>query len=84
MLLGSVSVWLILPPLPVEAPVTEPVIVPSVHVKVLDTEAVNVIPVPVPLQIPSEVALVTDGTVLTVKVTVLEVADGLQAPLTTH
>lgn len=84
LLLGLVRVWLIVPPLPAEAPVIEPVTVPRVQVNVLETEAVNVIPVPVALQILSVVEFVTDGTVLTVKVTVLEVADGLQAPLTTH
>ncbi len=83
-LLGLVSVWLMLLPLLAEAPVMLPVIEPSVQAKVLEAVAVNEMLVPEPLHILAVVAFDTDGTGLTVKVALLEVAEGLQVPLTIH
>jgi hypothetical protein len=50
-LLGLVSVWLMVDPLPAEAPVIDPVILPIVHWKDEGMVEVSVIPVPPPLQI---------------------------------
>jgi ABC-type proline/glycine betaine transport system permease subunit len=65
-LLGLVSVWLMVPPLPALAPVMPPVIVPIVHVNVdgaLDVSAMFGL---VALQIAAVAALVTTGVGFTV------------------
>jgi hypothetical protein len=69
-LLGLVSVWAIVDPLPALAPVMLPVIVPIVQVNVLAALAVNEIFVAVPLQIVAVFAVVTTGLGLTVIVIV--------------
>jgi hypothetical protein len=69
-LLGLVSVWAIVDPLPLDAPVIAPVIVPTVHVNVLAAVAVNAIFVAVALQIVAVLAVVTTGVGLTVTVIV--------------
>lgn len=70
-MLASVSVWLMDPPEPPEAPLMEPVIVPKVHEYELAMLEVNVTPVPVPLQIVSELLFVIAGAGLTVTVMVV-------------
>jgi len=65
-LLGLVSDWLIVLPLPADAPVILPVIVPTVQVNVLADDAVNPIAVVLPLQIVAVFAVVTTGRGLTV------------------
>ena len=55
-------------PLPAEAPVIDPVLVPMVHAKVLGAEAVRLILGPVALQIAAAAALVIAGLGLTVTV----------------
>lgn len=57
-------------PEPAAGVVIPPVLVPNVQANVLDALAVNDIPVPVPLQIDSELAVVTTGVGLTVTVMV--------------
>jgi hypothetical protein len=69
-LLGLVSVWLIVEPEPALAPVTLPVTVPIVHVKLLATLEVKAMFVPAPLQIIFVEAFVTVGAGLTVTVIV--------------
>jgi hypothetical protein len=69
-LLGLVSVWLIVPPLPAVAPVIPPVIVPMVHAKFAGALEVSVIPVELPVQIEVDAELVTAGVGLTVTVIV--------------
>ena len=64
-----VSVWLMVDPLPDEAPVT-PVTVPIVQLKVLAAEAVSEIFGLVPLQVTAVLAVVTAGVGLTVTVMV--------------
>jgi hypothetical protein len=61
MLLGLVSTWLIVDPLPAEAPVIPPVIVPIVQEKVLVTLAVRDTLNAVPLHMAYVAALVTTG-----------------------
>jgi hypothetical protein len=68
-LLKLVRIWFIIPPEPPAAPVTLPVIAPTVHVKLLGVLAVNAIFGLVPLQILTG-GLVTDGFGLTVTVIV--------------
>jgi len=63
---------LIVPPLEALEPVIEPVIVPIPQLKLLGVLDVNVIPVPVPLQILVVDALVTAGVGLTVTVIVVD------------
>jgi hypothetical protein len=67
-LLGSVSVWLMVEPLPDEAPVIPWVIVPIVHVNELGVLAVRLMLGPVPLQVLAVVAVVTAGVGFTVTV----------------
>jgi hypothetical protein len=69
-LLGFVRVWLIVLPLPAEAPVMPPLIVPIVHANELAALAVSAIAGLVPLQIDVAAALVTAGVGLTVMVIV--------------
>jgi hypothetical protein len=57
-------------PEPVLAPVILPLIVPTVHEKLLAAEAVNAIFGPVPLQVVAVGKLVTNGAGLTVTVMV--------------
>ena len=64
-----VSVWLIVDPLPEEAPVT-PEMVPSVQLKVLAADAVKAIFGLVPLQMVAVLAVVTTGVGFTVTVIV--------------
>jgi hypothetical protein len=61
-----VSVWLIVDPLPAEAPVIPPEIVPIVQAKLLGTLAVREILGLVPLQVAAVAGLVTAGFGLTV------------------
>ena len=61
---------MIVAPEPVLAPVIPPVIVPTVQVKVLDTEAVRLIFGLVPLQMEAVLGVVTTGFGLTVTVMV--------------
>jgi uncharacterized protein Usg len=65
-LLGVVSVWLIVDPLPADDPVIPPEIVPIVQVNVLATLAVNEILGFVPLQVAAVAGFVTTGFGLTV------------------
>ena len=58
---GLTSDWLIVVPAPGEAPVTEPVIVPIVHVKVHGTVAVRLMLVLVPVHTFAEEGEVTTG-----------------------
>ena len=67
-LLGLVSVCAIVAPLPPLAPVMPPVIVPTVHVKVLAALAVNEMLVDVALQIVAVLGVVTTGVGFTVTV----------------
>jgi hypothetical protein len=69
-LLGLVSVWLIVLPPPLLAPVIPPLIAPIVHVNELGALAVSEIFGPVPVQIETAGALVTAGVGLTVTVIV--------------
>jgi hypothetical protein len=69
-LLGLTSVWLMVLPLPADAPVMLPVTVPIVHVKVLEVLADNARLGLVLLQIASVAELVTTGLGLTVTVIV--------------
>jgi hypothetical protein len=69
-LLGLVSVWLIVVPVPPEAPVMPPVFVPSVQLKLLAAVAVSEILGFVPLQVLAVAAVVTTGMGLTVTVSV--------------
>jgi hypothetical protein len=69
-LLGLVSVCAIVAPLPADAPVMPPEIVPSVQVNVLGAVAVSAIFVAVALQIAAVFAVVTTGIGLTVTVMV--------------
>ena len=57
-------------PEPAEAPVMPPVIVPMVQVKLLATEAVKLMPVPVPLQMVAVTGVNKEGAGLTVTVIV--------------
>jgi hypothetical protein len=68
LLLGLVSVWAMVDPLPALAPVILPVIVPTVQVNVLAALAVNAIFVEVALHIVAVLAVVTTGVGLTVTV----------------
>jgi hypothetical protein len=70
LLLGLVNVCAIVGPLPTDAPVIPPVIVPTVHVNVLAALAVNAMLVAVALQIVAVLAVVTTGVGLTVTVIV--------------
>jgi hypothetical protein len=63
---GLVRVWLILPPLPADAPVMLPVIVPIVHAKVLAALAASVTFGALPLQTEKAVEVVITGLGLTV------------------
>jgi len=65
-LLGLVRTWLIVLPDASLAPVIPPVIVPTVHAKLLGALAVNAIFGPVPLQVLAVLAVVTTGVGLTV------------------
>jgi hypothetical protein len=67
---GLVSVWLIKLPAPELAPVIPPVIVPTVHVKLLGVLAVSEIFGLVPVHIDIAAGLVTTGVGLTVTVIV--------------
>jgi hypothetical protein len=69
-LLGLVSVWLIVVPLPEVAPVMPPLIVPIVQLNVLDALAVRAMFGLVLLQMASVAGLVTAGVGLTVTVMV--------------
>jgi hypothetical protein len=69
-LLGLVSVWLIVVPLPEVAPVIPPLIVPIVQLNVLDALAVSAMFGLVLLQMASVAGLVTAGVGLTVTVMV--------------
>jgi hypothetical protein len=69
-LLGFVSAWAMVDPLPALAPVMPPVIVPTVQVNVLAAVAVNPILVAEPLHIEAVFAVVTAGVGLTVTVIV--------------
>jgi hypothetical protein len=69
-LLGLFNVCAIVDPLPLEAPVIPPVIVPIVQVNVLAALAVNAIFVAVALHIVAVLAVVTTGVGLTVTVIV--------------
>ncbi len=60
-LLGLVSVWLIVVPDPLLAPVIPPVMVPTVQVKVLGVVADNEMFGPLPLQVDAVLAVVTAG-----------------------
>ena len=61
---------MIVAPEPLLAPVIPPVIVPTIQVKVLDTEAVRLIFGLVPLQMVAELGVVTTGFGFTVTVMV--------------
>jgi hypothetical protein len=67
---GLVSTWLMVEPVPATAPVTPPVMVPIVHVKLLGAEAVREILGLVPLHITAVAAVVTTGVGCTVTVMV--------------
>lgn len=69
-LLGLVSTWSIADPEPLLAPVMLPVIVPTVHVKVLAAVAVNDMFGLVPLHVDAVLGVVTVGFGLTVTVIV--------------
>lgn len=69
-LLGLVSTWLIVGPLPAEAPVMPPLIVPRVQAKVLGVVAVRETLGFVPLHVLAVAAVVTTGLGLTVTVSV--------------
>ena len=69
-LLGLVNTWLIVAPDPAVAPVMPPVTGPTVQVNELATEAVKLIPGPVPLQMVAAAGVVTAGAGLTVTVIV--------------
>jgi hypothetical protein len=66
--LGLVSVWLIVAPEPADAPVIPPVMVPTVHVKLLGTDAVRAILGLVALHEVTVGELVTAGVGFTVTV----------------
>jgi hypothetical protein len=68
LLLGLVNVCAIVAPLPFDAPVIAPVIVPTVHVNVLAALAVREILVAFPLHREAVLAVVTTGVGLTVTV----------------
>ncbi len=70
LLLGLVSVWLMVLPDPALAPVMPPVIVPTVHVKVLGALAVSAMFGLVPLHVDAVLAVVTAGVGCTVTVMV--------------
>jgi hypothetical protein len=72
-LLGFVRTSLIVAPPPANAPTMPPVLVPSVHVKLLGTLDVKAILVFVPLQILFTAELVTTGNGLTVTTTLVAV-----------
>ena len=61
LLLGLVSVWLMVPPLPALAPVIPPVTVPIVQANVDGAVEVSVIPVEVALHIDKVAALAITG-----------------------
>jgi hypothetical protein len=63
-------------PLPADAPVIPPVIVPIVHAKLLAAVAVSAMLVPVLLQIDFVAAFVTTGTGFTVMVIVVVLVPG--------
>jgi uncharacterized protein Usg len=67
---GFVSTWLIVLPDPAIAPVILPVIVPTVHVKLLGALAVNAMLGLVPLHVTAVLAVVTTGVGVTVTVIV--------------
>ena len=69
-MLGLFKVCAIVDPLPALAPVMLPVMVPTVHVNVLATLAVNAIFVAVALHIVAVLAVVTTGVGFTVTVIV--------------
>ncbi len=69
-LLGLVSVCAMVLPLPLDAPVIPPVIVPTVQLNVLAAVDVKAMFVAAPLQIAAVFAVVTTGTGLTVTVIV--------------
>jgi hypothetical protein len=70
LLLGLVNVCAMVDPVPELAPEMPPVIVPSVHEKVLAALAVNAMLVAVPLHIVAVLAVVTTGVGFTVTVIV--------------
>ena len=78
-LLGLPSTWLMVVPVPADAPVIPPVIVPIVQLKLLDAVEVSVIFVLLPLQISFVSGLVTAGVGLTV--TVIVSGDPVQPPV---
>jgi hypothetical protein len=69
-LLGLLRTWLMVPPEPATAPLILPVIVPTVHVKLLAALAAKAIFGLVPLQVLAVLAVVTTGLGLTVTVIV--------------
>ena len=69
-MLGLFSVWEMVEPAPPDAPVMLPVIVPTVHVKVLAVLAVKAMFVAVPLHMEAVLGVVTTGVGFTVTVIV--------------
>jgi hypothetical protein len=70
-LLGLVKVWLMVLPLPADAPVMPPVIAPIVHANVLGVVAVRLIFGPVPLHVVAVGAFVMTGVGNTVTVAMM-------------